>query len=136
MKAPTGRNARVSVREKAMALSGRWNSCAMAVKERATRKKSKASRVQPRKLASTAAPWLGWVGGAAGGTGMVSPCCAATVMQSRQLTIPSPDSASQRVEWVFGFMTVEAGIFRSMKKEKGKTDAFRFTRGPGARLLS
>ncbi len=57
-------------------------------------------------------------------------------MQSRQLTIPSPDSVSQRVEWVFGFMTVEAGIFRSMKKEKGKTDAFRFTRGPGARLLS
>ena len=57
MNAPTGRNASVSVMDKATAASDRWNSRAIAVSVMTTRKKSKASSVQPRKPARTAARW-------------------------------------------------------------------------------
>src|SRR3989442_12604696 len=53
--APTGRKARVSVSEKAMSASERPKSLAIAVRVMTTRKKSKASSVQPRKPATTAA---------------------------------------------------------------------------------
>jgi len=56
MNAPTGRNASVTVMESAMAASVVWKSFAMAVRAKATRKKSKASSVHPRKAARTAAP--------------------------------------------------------------------------------
>src|SRR6516225_8533145 len=46
--APTGRNASVAVRVSAISASVLWNSRPMAVRQETTRKKSKASRVQPR----------------------------------------------------------------------------------------
>jgi hypothetical protein len=55
MNAPTGRNSRVSVIEKAIAASDLWNSLPMAVSVMTTRKKSNASSVQPRKPAATVA---------------------------------------------------------------------------------
>jgi len=55
MKAPTGRNASVTVIVSAISASVFWNSFAIAVSAKTTRKKSNASRVQPRKLAKTAA---------------------------------------------------------------------------------
>src|SRR6185437_1355107 len=57
MKAPTGRNASVNAIENATAVSGSWNSLPIAVRQNATRKKSNASRVQPRKLAVSAFHW-------------------------------------------------------------------------------
>jgi len=55
MNAPTGRNARVSVIESAIAASDFPNSRAIAVRVITTRKKSNASSVQPRNPATTAA---------------------------------------------------------------------------------
>src|SRR5436190_4875679 len=55
MKAPTGRKASVIVRVKATSLSERPKSAAIAVRHITTRKKSNASRVQPRKPATTVA---------------------------------------------------------------------------------
>src|SRR5205807_2275633 len=57
MNAPTGRNARVSVIESAIAASDLPNSRAIAVSVITTRKKSNASSVQPRNPATTAARW-------------------------------------------------------------------------------
>src|SRR3954466_3454830 len=57
MKAPTGRKASVMVIVSASCASDLPNSLAIAVRAKTTRKKSKASRVQPRKLAKTAARW-------------------------------------------------------------------------------
>src|SRR6476659_3205871 len=57
MNAPIGRNASVTVMVSAICASVLLNSLAIAVSANTTRKKSKASRVQPRKLASTAARW-------------------------------------------------------------------------------
>ena len=57
MNAPTGRKASVTVRVTAISASLRWNSLPIAVRQKTTRKKSKASSVQPRKLANTAARW-------------------------------------------------------------------------------
>ena len=57
MNAPTGRKASVSVIDSAIALSDWPNSFPIAVSVKVTRKKSNASRVQPRKLAMTAALW-------------------------------------------------------------------------------
>src|SRR4051812_16648032 len=54
MKAPTGRNASVMVIVSASSASVLLNSLAIAVSAKTTRKKSNASRVQPRKLARTA----------------------------------------------------------------------------------
>src|SRR5436309_5665423 len=54
-RAPTGRKASVRVIESAMAASEVWNSCAIAVRAKTTRKKSNASSVQPRKEARIAA---------------------------------------------------------------------------------
>ena len=54
MNAPTGRNASVKVIENAISASLRPNSFAIAVSVMTTTKKSKASRVQPRKPAVTA----------------------------------------------------------------------------------
>ena len=55
MNAPTGRNSRVTKYTRAISLSDLWNSRPMAVRHITTRKKSKASRVQPRNPARTAA---------------------------------------------------------------------------------
>src|ERR1035437_5604719 len=55
--APTGRKAKVTPRVTAISASDLWNSRPMAVRHITNRKKSKASRVQPRKPASTAARW-------------------------------------------------------------------------------
>src|SRR5256885_9558042 len=55
MNAPTGRNARVTVIERAIAASDLPKSFAMAVSVMTTRKKSKASSIQPRKPAATVA---------------------------------------------------------------------------------
>src|SRR5215471_10611657 len=57
MKAPTGRKARVTVRDRAMAGREVWKSSAIRPSARVTRKKSNASSVQPRKLARTAERW-------------------------------------------------------------------------------
>src|SRR5213596_1927501 len=57
MNAPTGRNARVRVSDRAMSASERPKSFAMAVRVITTRKKSNASSVQPRNPATTAARW-------------------------------------------------------------------------------
>src|SRR3979409_2220503 len=57
MKAPIGRKASVTVIVSAISASLLWNSFAIAVSAKTTRKKSNASRVQPRKLAITAARW-------------------------------------------------------------------------------
>src|SRR5712671_2181672 len=57
MNAPTGRKASVTVMVSAISASLLWNSFAMAVSAKTTRKKSNASSVQPRKLAMTAARW-------------------------------------------------------------------------------
>src|SRR4051794_24975982 len=57
MNAPNGRNASVSAMEPATAVLLVPNSPAIAVSDMPTRKKSNASSVQPRKLATTAAPW-------------------------------------------------------------------------------
>ena len=54
-RAPKGRAARVRVLATATAGMSVWNSLAMALNMNTIRKKSKASRVQPRKLAPTAA---------------------------------------------------------------------------------
>jgi len=54
IRAPTGRKASVMLRVAAIFASLVPNSLPMAVSVKTTRKKSKASRVQPRKLASTA----------------------------------------------------------------------------------
>src|SRR5882762_2111529 len=53
MNAPTGRNARVTVIERAIAASDLPKSFAMAVSVMTTRKKSNASSIQPRKPAAT-----------------------------------------------------------------------------------
>src|SRR5690242_10890537 len=55
MNAPTGRNTSVRVSERAIAASDLPKSFAIAVSVMTTRKKSNASRVQPRKPAATAA---------------------------------------------------------------------------------
>src|SRR5215813_5399032 len=55
MNAPSGRKASVSVIDSASSRSARPKSCAIAVRQKTTRKKSNASSVQPRKLARTAA---------------------------------------------------------------------------------
>jgi len=55
MNAPTGRKARVSVIERAIAASDLPKSFAMAVSVITTRKKSNASSIQPRKPAATVA---------------------------------------------------------------------------------
>ena len=57
MNAPIGLNASVTVIVSAIWASVLWNSFAIAVSAKTTRKKSNASRVQPRKLARTAARW-------------------------------------------------------------------------------
>ncbi len=57
MKAPTGRNASVSVIENAISASVLPNSFAIAVSVITTRKKSNASSVQPRNPAITAGRW-------------------------------------------------------------------------------
>src|SRR2546428_1683882 len=57
MNAPTGRKARVSVIERAIAASDLPKSFAMAVSVITTRKKSNASSIQPRKPAATVAFW-------------------------------------------------------------------------------
>src|SRR5712671_2028407 len=57
MNAPTGRKASVTVMVSAISASLLWNSFAIAVSAKTTRKKSNASSVQPRKLAMTAARW-------------------------------------------------------------------------------
>src|SRR6267143_4455453 len=57
MNAPTGRKARVSVIERAIAASDFPKSLPMAVRVMTTRKKSNASSVQPRKPAATVAFW-------------------------------------------------------------------------------
>ena len=54
MKAPTGRNMSVSVSEKAISGSGTPKSLAIVGRAMTTRKKSKASNVQPRNPARTA----------------------------------------------------------------------------------
>src|SRR5947208_154372 len=54
MKAPTGLKASVMVIVSASSASVLWKSLAIAVNANTTRKKSNASRVQPRKLATTA----------------------------------------------------------------------------------
>src|ERR1700730_13899360 len=51
MSAPTGRIASVAVIEKAISGTERWKSLATVVITKTSTKKSKASRVQPRKLA-------------------------------------------------------------------------------------
>ena len=53
--APNGRAARVSVLAMATAGMSAWNSAAMARNMNTIKKKSKASRAQPRKLALIAA---------------------------------------------------------------------------------
>ena len=57
MNAPIGRKASVTVMVSASCASVLWNSLAIAVSANTTRKKSNASRVQPRKLAKTAERW-------------------------------------------------------------------------------
>ena len=52
--APNGRAASVSVLATTTAATSAWNSAAMALNMNTIRKKSKASSVQPRKLARTA----------------------------------------------------------------------------------
>ena len=52
--APKGRAARVRVLATTTAGRSAWNSAAMALNMKTIKKKSKASRVQPRKLAVTA----------------------------------------------------------------------------------
>src|SRR2546428_13670928 len=69
MNAPTGRKASVSVRDKAISASLRWNSRAIAVSVITTTKKSNASSVQPRKPATTAARWSEAAEAGAGGKG-------------------------------------------------------------------
>ena len=54
MKAPTGRKPSVTVIERATAELSTPKSCAMRGSATTTRKKSKASSVQPRKLATSA----------------------------------------------------------------------------------
>ena len=55
MNAPTGRNASVTVIDKAISASDLWNSLPMAVRQKTTRKKSNASSIQPRNPANNAA---------------------------------------------------------------------------------
>ena len=55
--APNGRAARVSVLATTTAERSAWKSLAMALNMKTIRKKSKASSVQPRKLAATALHW-------------------------------------------------------------------------------
>src|SRR5665213_292830 len=57
MNAPIGRKAKVIVIDRAIALSLWPNSLPIAVRTNVTMKKSKASSVQPRKLAMTADRW-------------------------------------------------------------------------------
>src|SRR6266851_3742958 len=70
MNAPTGRKARVRVRDRAISASLRWNSRAIAVSVITTTKKSNASSVQPRNPAKTAARWSELAGAWAGEGGV------------------------------------------------------------------
>src|SRR5216117_2627792 len=100
MNAPTGRNASVKVIENAISASLRPNSFAIAVSVMTTTKKSKASRVQPRKPATTACPrplWWSWLvmgrpkmahRAGPGYTGPITPRGGSRVRQVRREVLP------------------------------------------------
>src|SRR5579859_2323475 len=76
MNAPTGRNARVSVSDSAIAASDLPKSLPIAVSVMTTRKKSNASSIQPRKPAATVAFWSVLVGRGVVSDAVPEPACA------------------------------------------------------------